>query len=209
MGIKHQLKILAAKLRNKSCRIDWSSHLVDTRLEGHNEINPGAKIYSSSLGCFTYVNYNSIIANSRIGRFCSIGPGCVIGLGDHPSKKFVSTSPFLYKEGFFRAYATFVENSEVIIGNDVWIGANVTITNGAIIGDGAIIGANSIVKGQIEPYSIVGGVPAKLIRYRFSESDIQQLLDLKWWDKSLEWIRKHIGLFNDVSSLIKFHTDSQ
>lgn len=202
MGIRHQLKILAAKLRNKSCRIDWSSHLVDTRLEGHNEINPGAMIYSSSLGRFTYVNYNSIIANARIGRFCSIGPGCVIGLGDHPTKKYVSTSPHLYKKGVFRADNAFVEDSEVRIGNDVWIGANVTIANGTTIGDGAIIGANSMVKGIIEPYSIVGGVPAKLIRYRFTEPEIQRLLDLKWWDKPIAWIREHIRKFNDIESLL-------
>ncbi len=75
------------------------------------------------------------------------------------------------------------------------------ILDGAKIGDGAVVGAGSVVKGELPPYSINAGVPAKTIRYRFTEEEIQALLKLKWWEKDESWIRSHIEDFNDVSRL--------
>ena len=91
----------------------------------------------------------------------------------------------------------------VTIGNDVWIGANVTIVNGVTIGDGAVIGANSIVTKDIPPYSIYGGVPAKCIRMRFEQNQIDFLLKLKWWNMDEEWIRSNSLLFSDVNCLME------
>ena len=81
------------------------------------------------------------------------------------------------------------------IGNDVWIGCNATILRGVKVGDGAVIGANSLVNRDVPPYAIVGGVPARIIRYRFDERVVEQLLRIRWWDWSDEKIRAHIALF--------------
>jgi tetrahydrodipicolinate N-succinyltransferase len=96
----------------------------------------------------------------------------------------------------------FEETKDVIIGNDVWIGANAVILDGVVIGDGAIISAGAIVNKDVPDYSIYGGVPAKLIKYRFDESEIIFLKNLKWWDKDLTWLRKNIQYFKDIKELI-------
>ena len=85
----------------------------------------------------------------------------------------------------------------VKIGNDVWIGFNVTIQSGVTIGDGAIVGTNALVTKDVEPYAIVGGTPAKVIRYRFDEETINKLLEIKWWDWDLEKIHENRDLLND------------
>lgn len=99
---------------------------------------------------------------------------------------------------------TYPFKGDTIIGNDVWIGFGATIMPGVQIGDGAIIASKSVVIKNVEPYAVVGGNPAKLIRKRYSEEDIKVLLDLKWWDWEPEKITKHIHLLtgNDISLLI-------
>ena len=164
-------------------------------------IGAGCLVDSSTVDDYTYVNYNSIIKRTKIGKFCSIGPSVVIGLGNHPTSGFVSTSPFFYLKENFADRDYFDQYDEVFIGNGVWIGANVTIINGVKIGNGAIIGANSIVVKDVEPYSIVGGVPAKLIKYRFNLEEIDFLKTFKWWNKDNKWIRKNYKKFHSITSL--------
>ena len=91
---------------------------------------------------------------------------------------------------------------EVIIGNDVWIGADVTILAGSIIGDGVIVASGAVVSGCLEPFGIYGGVPAKLIRYRFSEEQINYLLRYKWWNKDESWLIEHADLFDNIEKFM-------
>lgn len=93
------------------------------------------------------------------------------------------------------------KNWNVVIGNDVWIGSNVKILQGIKICDGAVIAAGALITKDVEPYAIVGGVPAKLIRKRFSDEDIKFLLDLKWWDKGEEWVIENAEFFEDINLL--------
>lgn len=119
---------------------------------------------------------------------------------------FISTSPVFFST-LKQAVETFVDKNlfdeqmeiegyKCIIGNDVWIGSKVLIKGGVRIGDGAIVAMGSIVTKDVPPYAIVGGVPAKVIRYRYSESEIQQLLKFKWWNRDVEWIKSNAHLFS-------------
>lgn len=156
-------------------------------------------ISNSTFGMKSYVNYNSIIVNCKVGNYCSIGPNCVIGLGNHPVD-FVSSSPFFYNIG--NLYYT-KEQLNVNIAHDVWIGANTTILNGISIGTGAIIGANTLVNKDVPPYAIYGGVPARLLKQRFSPEIIKKLLASKWWDMDEKVLLSKSSLMDDVEGFLK------
>lgn len=180
MGI---ISSLAKKLKHQILNRLRKKHIGLSN--GNYELKGGNEIVNSEIGENTYISHNSIVFSARIGKFCSIGPSVIIGYGDHPTN-FLSTSPKIYFKEIFENgknadYKVFDWNSEVSIGNDVWIGAQCYIKNGISIGDGAIIGAGSIVLKDIPPYSIAVGSPAKVIKFRFSENMITELLNLKWW----------------------------
>ncbi|WP_457095916.1 CatB-related O-acetyltransferase [Lysobacter sp. P5_B9] len=161
-----------------------------SRLETDTRILDGALILNSTVSSYTYVGRRSHVQNAKIGSFCSVANDVVIGPGVHPVERF-STSPLFYKKrNTFRielvssdTYGD--EYRPVKIGNDVWIGARAIVMGGVAIGHGAVVAANSVVTKDVPPYAIVGGVPARVIRYRFSEAKIQRLLELRWWDWTL------------------------
>jgi acetyltransferase-like isoleucine patch superfamily enzyme len=140
-----------------------------------------------------------------MGSFCSVGARTRIGgLGKHPTK-WISTHPVFYsplkQTGIsFCKESHFDENQMVSVGSDVWIGAGVLVLDGVKIGDGAIVAAGAVVTRDVEPYAIVGGVPARLIRYRYDADTIQKLVKLRWWDWSLEKLEKSAHLFRHETS---------
>jgi acetyltransferase-like isoleucine patch superfamily enzyme len=142
-----------------------------------------------------------------MGRFCSIGPGCRIGVGIHPVNH-ISTSPVFFstKEQAGISFAStdiFEENREIKIGHDVWIGANAVILDGVEIGTGAIIAAGAVVTRDVAPYSIAAGVPAISKRKRFTEEQIECLLRSCWWDWDNERLSKYAAKFSHVSEFIE------
>jgi acetyltransferase-like isoleucine patch superfamily enzyme len=172
----------------------------------HNYINTGVSLKNSSLGDYSYVNANSTLTNCTVGKFCSIGSNVMIGLGKHPIS-FISTHPSFYSNNKeFKTFADkmyYKEYEKTNIGNDVWIGGNVMIMSGLTIGNGAVIAAGSIVTKDVLPYSIVGGVPAKHIKYRFSEDVIEKLQASQWWNKDLNWIINNYKSFLDVNAFLE------
>lgn len=138
------------------------------------------------MGAFSY-SHSLLPINSIVGRYCSIAGGLKVIGPEHPLDCF-TTSPITYEYEFLGGNAqpfplkSIKANQKLIIGNDVWIGQNVSLRAGITVGDGAVIAANAVVVKDVPPYAVVGGVPAKIIKYRFSKSEIQSLLEIKWWN---------------------------
>lgn len=179
--------------------IDTRGKRLKIRFEAPAQINNAPLFLYSPLtiGMYSYARTGTLRYLDEIGRYCSIGPGVTIGEGEHPTR-WLSTSPSQYTLDQFAFYppeaelakarkiARTDENNDgatgfTTIGNDVWIGGGATIRRGVKIGDGAIIGGNAFVTRDVEPYSIVAGLPAKKVRMRFPEEIIRRLTALAWW----------------------------
>lgn len=183
-----------------------------TTFEGANNIHKASIVSNSDIGYGTYIGENNQLANCKIGRYSSLGSNIKVISATHPSQVFVSTSPMFFstlkqtgktycQTNKFNEFLL-VEGRCAIIGNDVWIGDGVTIKGGVKIGDGAIVAMNACVTKDVPPYSIVGGVPAKVIRYRFTSNQIHDLLSIEWWNMPEEWIIKNACLFTDINDFL-------
>ncbi|ASK30365.1 acetyltransferase [Chryseobacterium sp. T16E-39] len=206
------LKWLITKIKYQSkykyLRIGYMSKLFSTTFGKYNWIGNNVIIINSSIDDFSYISDGSVISETKMGKFCSIGPNVRIAPGKHPTHTFVSTHPAIYSnpEYCLKNFQTKDHHNpvrNVSIGNDVWICANVIIADGVNVGDGAIIGSNSVVTSDVEPYTIVGGIPARVIRKRFKEEQIDVLNKSKWWDRDIDWIEKNSSIFLNIDDFYK------
>lgn len=189
---------LQNKFRFKGAIIDKGCNInPQSKIEENVHILDNCIINNSSISSYTYVGRNSIIQNAKVGKFCSIANDVFVGLGKHPLD-FFSTSPLFYRRintfsiSLIEQDIPFEEYKPIIIGNDVWIGARSIILDGVTIGHGAVIAANSVITKDVPPYAIVGGTPGKIIKYRFTPEKIENMVQLNWWDWSLERITKEM-----------------
>ena len=165
-------------------------------------IDPTAEFSNSSIGDYSYISPGSKIHSTPIGKFCSIGPNVIVGYVEHPVN-FLSTSPLFYygtkKFDIQIAYKDYFDHHKrVIIENDVWIGANVYIKNGVKIANGSVIAAGAVVIDDVPPYAIMGGIPAKILKYRFASEEIKELLNIEWWDLPVdELVRYHSSFVSE------------
>lgn len=144
----------------------------------------GASIRNSTLGAYSYVANSSYLRDVTMGRYSSVADNVLASAPNHPSHWLGSSAFFfddVFEQGLPRPEVDFTIRERVTIGNDVWIGARASIMGGVTIGDGAIVALGAVVTRDVEPYSIVGGVPAKPIRQRFDDTLIQDLLSFAWW----------------------------
>ena len=187
--------------------IENQEAILASEVSVKSKINKPYRISESEIGDYSYVAENSSISKTRIGKFCSIGPNFLCGYGIHPTNG-LSTSPMFYstlKQNGVTLSATdkIEERKMVIIGNDVFIGMNVSVLDGITIGDGAIIGAGAIVSKDIPPYAIAVGNPIQVIKNRFKDEQIDQLLKIKWWDFEEEQLKQVEKDFFNVDEFIK------
>ncbi|MGA1977606.1 MAG: antibiotic acetyltransferase [Bacteroidales bacterium] len=167
-------------------RISDANKIDDCVFEGKNRIGDDNILFSLRMGEYSYIGSRCLISESVIGRFCSLASNIQILPGKHPVK-MISTYPAFYSRQkaipvSFSDNDYFKEINNIEIGNDVWIGNSVTILDGVKIQNGAILAAGAVVTENIPPYAIAGGVPAKVIRYRFTEATIDILDKIKWWN---------------------------
>ena len=209
--------VLRLKWRGKLQLEQGCNIALQAQFEGMN------KIYSHSsfggiLGYGSYIGHHSSLT-AKIGRFCSISNHVICNAGIHPFQApFATTSPcfFSLRKQNGATFATQQMLNEIKttdnegafdceIGNDVWICEGVFINGGIHIADGAVVLAHAVVTKDVPPYAIVGGVPAKIIGYRYDEATIKWLLNVQWWNNPIAWFRAHWSLLCDIDKLKAYY----
>lgn len=184
--------------------------IFDSEFEKQAAIYPHCVLHDVRIGSYSYMNEHCTVRGVRVGNFTSIGPHFFCGHGGHPTN-FVTTSPVFYSTRgqcgvSFAEKNLFDEQHDTFVGNDVWIGARVFVRDGVRIGNGALIAAGAVVVADVPDYAMVGGIPAKLIRYRFPEEIIRELSGIEWWNWSEAKLREAQPLLSqpDVTSFLKW-----
>ncbi len=186
-----------------------------TQLEGYNSLGMEVFLSEVYMGYASYAADFSKLYRTYIGKYTSIGQNVSTAVGKHPVSENISTSPtFFSTDPRNRLQYTRRQLHDetgvlrdgmysIVIGNDVWIGNHVIILPGITIGDGAVIGAGSVVTKDVEPYAVYVGNPARRIKYRFAEEEIEELLRIQWWNRDEAWLRERVESFADPQRFFK------
>lgn len=203
-----KLSIIRQKWKRRKVNIKSGCKVsLSSTFEGYNSLGKNT-FFSGNIGYASYIGEDCHMV-AEIGKYTCIASRVITVRGAHPSKTWVSVHPAFYSE-MKQCGMTYVDKEKfnenkppVKIGNDVWIGDSALLLDGIKIGDGAIIAAGAVVTKDVEPYTIVGGVPAKEIRKRFNEEQVEFLLKTKWWEKDPDWIKNNANHFCNIEEFVK------
>lgn len=181
--------------------------ITGSDVDATSKIHSGCSIVNCRIGRYSYVGYDCELINCTIGAFCSLASNIHIGGAEHPLD-WVSTSPVFQNvrhsgPDYKFANLQLPPSSRTIIDNDVWIGVGAIVKAGVHIGNGAVVAAGAVVTKDVEPYSIVGGCPARHIRYRFEQDMIQELQKTEWWNMSDDELKELGHYINSPELFVK------
>ncbi len=184
--------------------IALSVRLREAKIGRCCEVLRDSVVEYTEMGDFSYLGEDCTVANAQIGRFCAIAARVRIGAPNHPMDR-PSLHRFTYCPEYYSAAASRDQaffrdrrDDRVIIGNDVWIGHAVIVLPGVHVGDGAVLAAGAVVSRDVAPYTVVGGVPARQIKERFSREVAAKLADIAWWDWPFETILQRLPDFQSA-----------
>lgn len=216
--LKRLLLYIYHKHKNRHrVRFPYSAYLSHRcEFEGMNAVGVHSSFYGK-MGRGSYISTSCNIS-ADIGRFSSLGNRVSQIVESHPMKEpFVTTSPMFFstikqnghtfaKRQFAEEYRFYDKQREIafLIGNDCWIGNDVCFIGGVKVGDGAVVLSRAIVTKDVPPYAIVGGIPAKVIGYRYDEETIKLLQKVQWWNMPVEWLKKHADLLCDMDKFKEY-----
>jgi acetyltransferase-like isoleucine patch superfamily enzyme len=208
---KSNYKRALLQVKNPTCKFYPGVVAVKTTFGEYNVIFDNCTLNCCTIDSYTYIQKKASIFNCSIGKFCSVATQVSIAPGSHPIN-CVTTYPGFYLKDtpLVKKYShlnIFETSKKVVIGHDVWIGEHAIILDGIKIGTGAVIAAGAVVTKDVEPYAIVGGCPAKLIKHRFDKELRDALLSSEWWNKGDNWFSLNYSKFTSPIELLKFMTD--
>lgn len=207
IGMRVLLWILGDEEQSRTCELNrvFYERSADGRSLArfsHPQVEVGEHTYGLQRECFIAYHPDDQV---RIGKYCSIGDGARFVFGEHRTDR-VTTFPLRAICFNHPPHADALSKGDIVIGHDVWIGVRAMILSGVKIGNGAIVAAGAVVAKDVPPYSIVGGIPAKVIRMRLSETQIAALEKIQWWDWPIEKIKANLEWFyGDVAAFIERH----
>ena len=202
------MPVTMTKMLGERPHVHETSRVVDSHVGAWTDLGPRCTVYESTFGDYSYAAGDVSIVYADVGKFCSIASHARLNPGNHPMDR-VTQHHVTYRRVQYgmgdkddAAFFDWRRADRVRVGHDVWIGHGALIMPGVTVGTGAVVGAGAVVTKDVEPYTIVVGVPATPLRRRFSEDVADQLLRISWWDWPRELLEARIDEFNDLETFL-------